>query len=498
MFRKQQRNPGTATLFGDPFTIGVFVFGVLGGMLFGAIPGVSMLTLAAILLPFTADLSPAQGVMLFAVIYCTGTYGGAITAILFNIPGAPENAPTAFDGYPMTQKGMAGKAVGAAVLCSAIGGVASALVMMSATEPLAQWAIMNIGPPEIFALVFFGLAVASSVGGRTIWKGWLSVLLGLIVATIGQDPVGGINRYNFGFTDLAAGIAFVPAILGFFAVSEIFVQAEKRVGGTYSAPKFNVDFPTFFELWAHKIAVVRSIFVGFFCGILPGIGATLAAFMGYGEAVRWSKNKEEFGKGKLEGVISSETANNAATGAAMIPLLALGLPGGALTAMMVAVFQMHDLEPGPLVFYNSPDLIWVVFSAMFYANLSILFIGLIETKTILYLLKIPFQFLAPMILMLASIGAYIGRGLVLDVIVMFVAGIVGFLLRRSGYSIPGIVLGLILGKIGEQNFAQGMQMVHYDLVTYFSRPICTILIVAGVLTLLKSLHSAFYAQPSQS
>ena len=489
---------GTATLFGDPFTIGVFVFGVLGGMLFGAIPGVSMLTLAAILLPFTADLSPAQGVMLFAVIYCTGTYGGAITAILFNIPGAPENAPTAFDGYPMTQKGMAGKAGGAAVLCSAIGGVASALVMMSATEPLAQWAIMNIGPPEIFALVFFGLAVASSVGGRTIWKGWLSVLLGLIVATIGQDPVGGINRYNFGFTDLAAGIAFVPAILGFFAVSEIFVQAEKRVGGTYSAPKFNVDFPTFFELWAHKIAVVRSIFVGFFCGILPGIGATLAAFMGYGEAVRWSKNKEEFGKGKLEGVISSETANNAATGAAMIPLLALGLPGGALTAMMVAVFQMHDLEPGPLVFYNSPDLIWVVFSAMFYANLSILFIGLIETKTILYLLKIPFQFLAPMILMLASIGAYIGRGLVLDVIVMFVAGIVGCLLRRSGYSIPGIVLGLILGKIGEQNFAQGMQMVHYDLVTYFSRPICTILIVAGVLTLLKSLHSAFYAQPSQS
>ncbi len=489
---------GTATLFGDPFTIGVFVFGVLGGMLFGAIPGVSMLTLAAILLPFTADLSPAQGVMLFAVIYCTGTYGGAITAILFNIPGAPENAPTAFDGYPMTQKGMAGKAVGAAVLCSAIGGVASALVMMSATEPLAQWAIMNIGPPEIFALVFFGLAVASSVGGRTIWKGWLSVLLGLIVATIGQDPVGGINRYNFGFTDLAAGIAFVPAILGFFAVSEIFVQAEKRVGGTYSAPKFNVDFPTFFELWAHKIAVVRSIFVGFFCGILPGIGATLAAFMGYGEAVRWSKNKEEFGKGKLEGVISSETANHAATGAAMIPLLALGLPGGALTAMMVAVFQMHDLEPGPLVFYNSPDLIWVVFSAMFYANLSILFIGLIETKTILYLLKIPFQFLAPMILMLASIGAYIGRGLVLDVIVMFVAGIVGFLLRRSGYSIPGIVLGLILGKIGEQNFAQGMQMVHYDLVTYFSRPICTILVVAGVLTLLKSLHSAFYAQPSQS
>jgi putative tricarboxylic transport membrane protein len=222
-------------------------------------------------------------------------------------------------------------------------------------------------------------------------------------------------------TDLAAGIAFVPAILGFFAVSEIFIQAEKRAFGKYNAPKLDVNFPTFLELWRYKIAVVRSILVGFFCGILPGIGATLAAFMGYGEAVRWSKDKESFGKGNLEGVISSETANNAATGAAMIPLLALGLPGGALTAIMVAVFQFHDMEPGPLVFYNSPELIWVVFAAMFYANVSILFIGLIETKTILQLLRIPFHFLAPMILMLASIGSYIGRGLVLDVMVMFLA-----------------------------------------------------------------------------
>ena len=484
---------GSSALIGDPFTLAIFVFGVIGGMLFGAIPGVSMLTLAAILLPFTASLTPAQGVMLFAVIYCTGTYGGAITAILFNIPGAPENAPTAFDGYPMTRKGLAGKAVGAAVLCSAIGGVASALVMMAATEPLAKWAIRNIGPPEIFALVFFGLAVASSVGGRTIWKGWMSVALGLIIATIGQDPVGGIDRFNFGFSDLAAGIAFVPAILGFFAVSEIFVQAEKKARGRYNAPPVNMAFPTLFELWQQKIAVVRSILVGFFCGILPGIGATLAAFMGYGEAVRWSKDKETFGKGNIQGVISSETANNAATGAAMIPLLALGLPGGALTAMMVAVFQMHDLEPGPLVFYNSPELIWVVFAAMFYANLSILFIGILETKTILHLLKIPFQFLAPLILLLASIGSYIGRGLVLDVMVMFVAGIIGFLLRRSGYSIPGIVLGIILGKIGEQNFAQGMQMVHYDLVDYMSRPVCFILIIAGALTLGSGLYKAFKA-----
>lgn len=487
---------GTFTLFGDPIGVLIFFGGVMGGMLFGAIPGVSMLTLAAILLPFTAHLSPQHGIMLFSVIYCTGVYGGAITAILFNIPGAPENAPTAFDGYPMTCKGKAGKAVGAAVMCSAIGGCISCVIMMIATVPIASWAISAFGPPEIFALVFFGLAVASSVGAKTFWKGWLSILAGLLIAVVGLDPVGGIERYDFNMPYLLAGIHFIPTILGFFAVSEIFVQAEKKAKGIYHAPTLNVDFPTIRELIAHKIAIIRSIFIGFFCGILPGIGSTLAAFMGYNEAVRWSKNRQEFGQGKLEGVISSETANNAATGAAMIPLLALGLPGGALTAMMVGVFQMHDMEPGPLVFINSADLVWVVFAAMFFANLSILLIGYLETKTIINLLRIPFQFLAPLILLLATVGAYAVRGLSIDVIAMFVAGVVGFFLRRSGYSVAGIVLGLILGKIGEQTFAQTMQMLHFEWSGFLHRPIAFGLIVAGLITVLLGAHRAFFGNTS--
>ncbi|MGR3983844.1 MAG: tripartite tricarboxylate transporter permease [Gammaproteobacteria bacterium] len=473
---------GTLALFGDPVGVLVFIGGVLGGMLFGAIPGVSMLTLAAILLPFTAHLSPQHGIMLFSVIYCTGVYGGAITAILFNIPGAPENAPTAFDGYPMTLNGEAGKAVGAAVMCSALGGVISAVVMMAATAPIAAWAISAFGPPEIFALVFFGLTVAASVGAKSIWKGWLSILAGLAIAVVGLDPVGGIARYDFGMPYLLAGIHFIPTILGFFAVSEIFIQVENKARGAYRAPKLSVNFPTLGELLAHKIAIARSVVIGFFCGILPGIGATLAAFMGYNEAVRWSKRPSEFGRGKLEGVIASETANNAATGAAMIPLLALGLPGGALTAMMVGVFQMHNMEPGPLVFINSADLVWVVFAAMFFANLSILFIGYIETKTIINLLRIPFQFLAPVILLLATVGAYAVRGLTLDVIAMFVAGAAGFFLRRSGYSVAGIVLGLILGKIGEQVFAQAMQMLHFEWSGFLQRPIALALIIAAFLT----------------
>ena len=483
---------GTVALFSDPVGVLVFLGGVIGGMLFGAIPGVSMLTLAAILLPFTAHLSAEHGIMLFSVIYCTGVYGGAITAILFNIPGAPENAPTAFDGYPMTQNGRAGKAVGSAVMCSAIGGCLSAVVMMAATAPIAAWAISAFGPPEIFALVFFGLAVAASVGAKTFWKGWLSILAGLTIAVVGLDPVGGIARYDFNMPYLLAGIHFIPTILGFFAVSEIFIQAEKKARGVYRAPKMSVDFPTLAELVAHKVAIIRSIFIGFFCGILPGIGATLAAFMGYNEAVRWSRNRREFGRGKMEGVIASETANNAATGAAMIPLLALGLPGGALTAMMVGVFQMHDMEPGPLVFLNSADLVWVVFAAMFFANLSILLIGYLETRTIINLLRVPFQFLAPLILLLATVGAYAVRGLTVDIIAMFVAGVVGFFLRRSGYSVAGIVLGLILGKIGEQTFAQAMQMLHFEWSGFVGRPIALVLLIAGFITLFASIYRAFF------
>ncbi|MBI2585663.1 MAG: tripartite tricarboxylate transporter permease [Rhodospirillales bacterium] len=479
---------GTLTLVSSPLSMLVFACGLIGGLLFGAIPGINMLTLGAIVLPFSGMLSAADAIMFYSVLYCSGTYGGAVTAILFNIPGSPENAPTAFDGYPMTQQGLAGKAIGAAVLCSSLGGTCSALLMMGATPLIADWAVRNFSSPEIFALVFFGIAVASSVGARTLWKGWLSVGFGLMIATIGLDPVAGIQRYDFGFTYLLAGIHFIPMILGFFAVSEIFVQAERRVRGRFDMPKFSTHFPSLAEFWRLKVAVVRSVLVGFFAGVLPGIGVTLAAFMSYNEAVRWSKTPEKFGKGHLEGVVASETANNAATGAAMIPLLALGLPGGAVTAMMVGVFQIHDIEPGPLVFVNSSDLVWVVFAAMFFANICILGLGYVETRTVLHLLRIPFQFLAPAILLLATIGAYAVRNLVMDVVVMFAAGIIAYLMRRSGYSVAGIVLGLILGSIGEENFAQGMQMVGYDWGEFFTRPIVAVLVFGGVATILTNIY----------
>ncbi|MCG8621031.1 MAG: tripartite tricarboxylate transporter permease [Proteobacteria bacterium] len=484
---------GTAALFGDLQTISIFAFALFGGMLFGAIPGVNMLTLGAVMLPFTISMQPEHAVMLFSVIYCAGVFGGAITAILFNIPGAPENAPTCFDGYPMTTKGMAGKAIGAAVSFSALGGVASAIIMMSATPTIAKWAVTAFGPPEIFALICFGLAVSASVGAANLWKGWMSIFIGLAIASIGTDPVGGIPRFNdwsaLGFSGasyyLSAGIHFIPVILGFFAVSEVFTQAQNIASGTRVRPKASLELPSLLEFWSVRFTALRSIILGFFAGILPGIGSVLAAFLGYSQAVRWSKTPEKFGTGVLDGVVASETANNAATGAAMIPLLALGLPGGALTAMMLGIFQIHGMEPGPLIFINSSDLVWITFAAMFWANVAILGLGWIQTKTVVHILNVPFRWLAPGILLLAVIGAYALRNLLIDVWVMLVAGIVGYFLRRTGYSAAGIVLGLILGKIGESAFAKSMQLLDYSFIDLVSRPIAGILIAAAVITVIS-------------
>ena len=480
---------GFATLLSSPTSIAVFFAALFGGLVFGAVPGLSGITLATIVLPFSVLFTPTDALMFFGVLYVSGVYGGAVTAILFNIPGSAENAPTALDGYPMTQRGESGRAIGAAVISSAVGGTASAILMIVATAPIAGWAIRSFGPPEIFALVALAIGVASSVGAESLWKGWLSVLLGLLLATIGTDAAAGLPRFDFGTEYLTAGIEFVPLILGFFAVTEVFVQGHQFAKGMDIPKRIGIDFPKLIEFWHLRYAVLRSTLVGFFAGIVPGVGATLAAFLSYSQAVRWSRHPERFGKGELEGVVAPEVANNAATGAAMIPLLALGLPGGALTAIMLAAFQMHGIEAGPLVLVTSKDLVWTVFAAMLVANVSIILLGYVETRSIVHLLRIPFSVLAPAILLLATIGAYSLRNLVVDVWVMFVAGIVGYFLRKRGYSMAGIVLGLILGGLAESAFVKTMQMFDYDVRAFLDRPIAAILLICAAIAFVLSCRS---------
>ncbi len=478
---------GTTLIFTSGTGIAIFIGGLLGGLVFGAIPGLNVLTLAAVLLPFTAWMPAEYAIMLYGVIYVSGVYGGAITAILFNIPGSVENAPTAFDGYPMTRNGEASKAIGYAVTCSAIGGTLSAMLMMIATEPIAEFAVSTFGPIEIAALIFFGLTVVAGVGSKSLAKGWLSLCLGLLIGTVGHDPAAGVPRFTFGVLYLSGGIGFIPMILGLFAVSEVLLQGQRMLRGTYEKPKVSVDFPTLSEFWSMRWAVVRSTIIGWFSGILPGVGATLAAFLSYNEAVRWSKTPEKFGTGFPEGVVAPETANNAATGAAMIPLLALGLPGGALTAMMIAVFNVHDMEVGPLIMVEARELVWILFASMFWASLAILLLGVVESKGIVHLLRIPFTLLAPGILVFSTIGAYAIRGNIYDVYTMFIAGIAGYFLRRSDYSVPAIVMGVILGQLGENSLVQAMTMMDNNLLQFFSTPISGTLCTVGLLTVAWSI-----------
>lgn len=479
---------GTLLLFSSGTGIAIFIGGLLGGLVFGAIPGLNVLTLAAVLLPFTAWMPAEYAIMLYGVIYVSGVYGGAITAILFNIPGSVENAPTAFDGYQMTRKGESSKAIGYAVTCSAIGGTLSAILMMIATEPIADFAVSTFGPVEITAIVFFGLTVVAGVGSKSLAKGWLSLGIGLLIGTVGSDPSAGVPRFTFDVLYLAGGIGFIPMILGLFAVSEVMIQGQRLLRGSYEAPKIGMAFPKLAEFWQVRWVMVRSTIIGWFSGVLPGVGATLAAFLSYNEAVRWSKTPEKFGSGHPEGVVAPETANNAATGAAMIPLLALGLPGGALTAMMIGVFNVHDMEVGPLIMVEARELVWILFASMFWASLAILLLGIVESKGIVHLLRIPFPLLAPGILIFSTIGAYALRDNIFDVYTMFVAGILGYFLRRSDYSMPAIVMGVILGKIGENSMVQGYAMVGDSFWGFLTEPISGVLFALSFATIAFSIY----------
>ncbi|RAI02185.1 hypothetical protein DLJ53_12525 [Acuticoccus sediminis] len=473
---------GLGQLLSDPNLLALFAAGVLGGCLFGAIPGVNMLTLGAVLLPFTAQMVPSHAIMLYGVIYCSGVFGGAITAILFNIPGAPENAPTAIDGYKLTLKGEASRAVGAAVLYSALGGIVSCILMIAATPLVAGFAIRAFGPPEVFALILFGLAISMTVGAASPLKGALSVGAGLLIATIGSDPADGVGRYDFGSYYLLAGIHFIPVLLGLFAVSEVLAQL---IGGAALRPgtaRVGLGLPRLRELWAMRATATRSAGIGLLAGVVPGIGAVLAAFLSYSAAARLDGGR--IGEGDIRGVVASETANNAATGSAMIPLLALGLPGGALTAMMLSVFQIHGIVPGPLVFATSTDLVGLLFAGMLLANVAIFGLGWLQTKTVVHILRIPFHLLAPAILVTALVGAYALRNLVLDVWVMAAAGVVGLFIRRTGYSIPGLVLGLVLGGIGESSFSKAMQMLDYQPLRLLERPLTAAFLALAAISFL--------------
>ncbi len=454
----------------DPYLLLLIFAATVAGVLVGALPGLSSTMATALLLPFTVTMEPIPAIAILAALYCAGTYGGSITAILINAPGAPPAAATALDGYPMAQRGEAGRALGMATVCSAIGGIFSVIVLIAAAPALARIAY-TFGPPEYFALALFGLSMLASISAESSTKNLMAGAFGVLLATVGIDFTTAVERFTFGMPELTDGVHFIPVLIGMFAVSEMLIQAQTLDVVFERMALRAVRLPSredFRKVWK---TVARSCGIGTFIGILPAEGGTIAALIGYNEAKRWSRNKHEFGKGAIEGIAGPETANNAATGGAMVPTLALGIPGSATTAVILGALLVHGLRPGPYLFIEQPHFVYAIFAAMLAANVMFLGLGLLGAKLFARVTLIPNAFLWPTVFVLAVVGAYSIDQAFLDVWIMLLFGVLGYAFRRFGFSPAPVIMGLILGELVETTLKQSLIIFDYDWWLFFTRPI---------------------------
>jgi len=483
----------TLATFADPYLLGVIILGTLGGVIVGAMPGLSSTMATALLLPFTLTMEPVPAISLLSALYCAGTFGGSITAILVNAPGAPPAAATAFDGYPLAQKGFAGKALGMAAFSSVIGGIFSVIVLIVAAPLLARVAY-SFGPPEYFALAIFGLSMLATISGESALKNLIGGAFGVLIATIGMDFTTGIDRFTFGNWELSEGIHFIPVMIGLFAGAEFIKQSgkldQKRVRVVLDA----VKLPSRAELKESLGTIARSCGIGSFIGLLPAEGGTVAAMMGYNEAKRFARDKSQFGKGDLRGIAGPEAANNAATGAAMVPTLALGIPGSATTAIILGALMVHGIRPGPHLFTEQPTLLYSIFLAMLIANIAFGVFGFIGARYFARITLIPIEFLWPAVFILACVGAYALEQSMLDVWIMIVGGLLGFVLQRFGFSAAPIIMGLILGNLLEGTLKQSLIIFDHSWFGFLERPIVVTFLVLTIASISLPLISEMRAR----
>jgi putative tricarboxylic transport membrane protein len=469
-------------LLADPYLILVIFLGTIGGVLIGALPGLNSTMATALLVPFTLTMSPVLAIALLATIYCAGTYAGAITAILINTPGTPAAAATCLDGFPMAQRGEAGRALGMATVASTIGGIFSVVVLMFTAPALARLAY-QFTPPEYFALAVFGLSMLASISAGAAIKNIIAGVFGVLLATVGMDMMTGVERFTFGVWELSEGISFIPVMIGIFAVSELLVQSTmvnrivQRVALTAVKLPSRADYR---KTWR---TILRSCGIGTFIGILPAEGATVASLIGYNEAKRWSRNKQEFGKGAIEGVAGAEAANNAATGGAMVPTLALGIPGSATTAVILSAFLVLGIRPGPHLFTEQAPFVFAIFGSMFIANVMFFGLGLVGAKVFARVSLIPNTFLWPGVFVLSVVGSYALDQSMLDVWIMIGSGFLGYVMRRFGFSVVPVAMGLILGELVETNLKQSLVIFDGNWLLFFTRPIALLFFVLTALGL---------------
>jgi putative tricarboxylic transport membrane protein len=456
----------------EPMNLLYAFIGCASGLLFGALPGISSSMGVVLLLPFTYQMDGISAIILLVSNFCGSTYGGSITSILFATPGTPESVMTVLDGHPLHKKGQGGKALGLAVSASIYGGLFSAVMMVILCLPLSKVA-MEFGPAEYVALGVLGLTAIAGLGSGSQLKTLISGMIGLVLATFGTDEITGATRFNFGSTSFVNGIHFIPVMIGAFALSEVFTQAmEKIVKHDISVTqKIKVELMTWAEFLQYKWVLLKSAVIGMVIGILPGTGGTIASVLAYSEAVRSSKDGDKFGTGMPEGVIAPETANNAATGGALVPTLTLGIPGSGTTAVILGAFIVHGMRPGPLLFISQPTLLYAVFVSMIIANLMLIWGGIYGVRTFAQVSRFPYYIQGPMILLLCFVGSFAMGADLTNAWIMLVAGVAGFFIKKFGFNVAGVVLGLVLGSLVEENIRKMMIISDGDWSGLFLRPI---------------------------
>jgi len=462
------------------------VLGLLVGIFIGSVPGLNVPMTIALFLPVTYGMSPVSGIMLLIGIYKGGTYGGSISSILINTPGTPAAAATAIDGYPMARKGQAGKALKMSLYASVFGEFVSDLVLFSIAPTIAILSL-RFGPIEKFSLVFFAFTVIGLVSGDRPTKGLIVGLLGVFCALLGLDDLSAARRFTFGVSGLQAGIPFLPFVIGLFAISEALFQVEKRVkaGGKVAlveiSKKREDNSVTWKDFRSTIKTLVRSALVGTGIGSLPGTGAAISAFVSYGLAKSGSKHPEEFGKGSLEGVAAAECGNNSVTGATLIPLLTLGIPGDAITAIMLGAFLVHGLTPGPTLFTTQGVTTYAVFLGMFVTNILHLVVAYFGMKLFIKAITVSKALLLPIVIGFCFVGAYAGASDPFDLLIMVVFGLVGYFFRKFDYPLAPMLLGYILGPMLENFLRQSLVISQRDYLIFFKQPISLVFMIVTVL-----------------
>jgi putative tricarboxylic transport membrane protein len=460
------------------WTIPAALFGVVWGIFGGALPGISPSIAMALLLPFTYGMEPVSAVVLLASVYVGAEYGGSIPAILIRTPGTNSAAATTLDGYEMHRQGKSGLALGISLACGTIGGLFGLIMLIAMTEPLARVALA-FTPPAYFALGVLGLSVIAGLSGGSLVKGLIAGILGFAIATVGTDPVSGVPRFTFGEPDLLTGIRPILVMVGLFAVSEMLIQVSEPDWLKVQVGRLRVEFPEW-KLWRRLMpSQAIGCVIGTVEGVTPGAGGTIAAFMSYNEAKRWSKHPEEFGKGSPEGVAAPECANNVVTGAALVPLFSLGIPGSNSAAILLGGLLIHGLSPGPMLFERNPDVIYGLYGGLLVANAAMFLIGLIILPPCIWLVNRPKPYLIAFILALIFAGVFSINQSVFDIGLVLGFGVLGYAMRQFDIPFLPMVLGVVLGHMVESNYRRSLVLSGGDHMVFLQDPISLGLLVAS-------------------